>query len=140
MVHFAVVITVVGKSNTYEEGSTIVLSCTAEGTSTPQITWLRNGKPISLNSSEITESNVDPMENMAKYTITRESFGDGNSFSQLIIRGALPGVENDEGEYICRVDVTIDDGTAATVIVDTVRLYIQGNVYCCQASHIALLN
>ena len=115
-------ITVIGESTTFQEGTTIILLCDAQGNPTPQITWLRNGKPISLNDSRLIGAREDPS---SKYTITQESLEEGRTVSELYVRDALPGLDRDEGEYTCRLDNIVDEDTAAPA-VDTVELIIQG--------------
>ncbi|CAL8103250.1 unnamed protein product [Calicophoron daubneyi] len=81
-IHTMPEVTIDSETVTFKDGSSLVLTCLAEGTPQPKFTWLFNKVPISL--SEMSSPRITVHEDFLE--------------SRLIIQ---PAHESDAGQYVC---------------------------------------
>ncbi|XP_064394608.1 hemicentin-1-like isoform X2 [Halichondria panicea] len=80
------------------ERDTLYLECHARASPSPLISWLRNGRPLTLSTS------LDYKVRIWYTTLTS-----GRALSVLTVQQLVPG--NDDGNYTCRLDNTVDPAT-----------------------------
>ncbi len=80
------------------ERDTLYLECHARASPPPLISWLRNGRPLTLSTS------LDYKVRIWYTTLTS-----GRALSVLTVQQLVPG--NDDGNYTCRLDNTVDPAT-----------------------------
>ena len=98
-------IDIVTSGEVVAEGGTLSLECHARATPTPEITWLRNDRPLTFS------------EKSSKYTVQCSVVADGYSVCLLRVEGALPGEQNDDGKYSCRLDNVVNGTTNVSATV-----------------------
>ena len=76
----------------------VALSCTAAGIPAPQMTWFKDGLPLSNG-----------------YNITEERFSNSSNYFTVSVLNLCDLQLSDSGEYSCTASNTITEGTATDI-------------------------